>query len=175
MLVGKVEPILNGRVLVYRSFLYSVSNDISRLVFIEVFELILPVARCISSRCLTSIYAICIEFKGNTVRSDSILVIRIIPSLLTRNSGFLNFMSVLDIIACHLRCVSIYSNFLDCILNLSVAIVVLENSSERIVPIACRISSRSLASVITVGIQLNGNRAWTLAILVICINPCLSS
>ena len=152
-------------------FLYGVGNLFPICVNIQVYKTTCPLVPFAQGQCLSCILSVRQQLHCDALRTDSILVIVVLPGLGHSHTGLSWGITVCDVIA--IDCCSVIGHRIlsDCIVN-QCAILILRQVREA--PFPTVIFSHCLCFIFqfcTVGIQTDSDGFRTLSILVLCIIP----
>ena len=156
-------------------FLYGVGNLFPICVNIQVCKTTCPPVPFAQGQCLSCILSVRQQLHCDALRTDSILVIVILPGLGHSHTGLSWGIAVCYIIPINCRSVILHCILEDCIVNLH-AILILRQVREA--PFPTVIFSHCLRFIFqfcTVGIQTDSDGFRTLSILILCIIPGLCS
>ncbi len=164
----------NGSLIAGNSnFLYGIGNHLTGFVHIQVGESTGPVITGVQSKRIASFLAVSKQHNGNVIGADAILVIAVFPRLRYGNAGLLRSIAVRHVVAVDHSGIAIDCRFRNGVGDQR-TIFILIQIVERPVPVICRrygLGSRKL----TVLQQVDRDRCWAFAILVVIVIPGLAA
>ena len=175
--VGYVVAAYTCCIICYCILRNRINNLSSVRILRQICECPLPVICCrnslylIGQRC-----AIRIQTDRDAARTLAILVVRIVPVLASADIDCRRDMHVGYVVTIHNSHVILYRILGNCILNLGSCIFVLRQICEFPAPVVrCCYGLNLISQLCAIRIQTDRDAAWTLAILVVRIVPCLAS
>ena len=179
MAVRDLESVLGGSahfccISGYLSYLFYCIDDLgSGFLLIQVIPCMAPAVLGIQALFFSIRLSVCLQLHLDLVRSQTVLVIAVIPCLGDLHAGLSRGIAVGDVISFHGGGISFYLFFLYGIID-QVSIFKFVKACKAVVPSVIFCHSLGLFEL-SICKKFHDDAAWTLAVLVVCIIPGLSS